>query len=129
MKKIISLSLALILSIGILSACGREKNAVSEDSKQPTSSSATSQPSEKNTNDFPDISENKEVVKDSDAPKIFMIENPESETDSLTYHLENCELLNDQKTKEVTWEYVKTIGFWQCPKCNPPRYEDYRNAQ
>ena len=49
--------------------------------------------------------------------------------DKLTYHLENCKLLEGKETNEVSWEYIKMVGFWQCPECNPPRYEDYANAQ
>lgn len=43
-----------------------------------------------------------------------MIQDAESNVDKLTYHLENCKLLEGKETNEVSWEYIKMVGFWQC---------------
>ncbi|WP_337399946.1 hypothetical protein [Congzhengia sp.] len=150
MKKIVFLSITLLLAVGLFSACGcAKKDNNSQSSAAPSQSaaastspesspSASAAPDNNNNaapgdsvqeNDLPAVSENKEVVKEENAPKIFMIQDAESNVDKLTYHLENCKLLEGKETNEVSWEYIKMVGFWQCPECNPPRYEDYANAQ
>lgn len=80
-------------------------------------------------NSLPEISENKEVVKDTKAPKIYMVEGADSTIDNITYHLEGCSACEGKKVTEIPWEMAKMIGFWQCPECNPPRYEGYKNAE
>lgn len=80
-------------------------------------------------NALPEVSENKEVVKDTKAPKIYLIEGADSNVDSVTYHLEGCEVCKGKEVTEIPWEMAKMIGFWQCPECNPPRYEGYKNAE
>ena len=80
-------------------------------------------------NSLPEISENKDVVKEKNAPKIYMIEGAESNTDSITYHLEGCKACEGKQVTEIPWEMAQMIGFWQCPECNPPRYEGYKNAK
>lgn len=150
MKKIVFLSITLLLAVGLFSACGcAKKDNNSQNSAAPSQSaaastspksspSASAAPDNSNNaapgdsvqeNDLPAVSENKEVVKEENAPKVFMIQDAESNVDKLTYHLENCKLLEGKETNEVSWEYIKMVGFWQCPECNPPRYEDYANAQ
>ena len=150
MKKIITLSFTLLLAVGLISACGcAKKDNTSQNSAAPSQSAtaATSPESSPSAsanpgngeasstgdsvqeNDLPAVSENKEVVKEENAPKVFMLKDAESNVDKLTYHLENCKLLEGIETNEVSWEYIKMVGFWQCPECNPPRYEDYANAQ
>ncbi len=150
MKKIVFLSITLLLAVGLFSACGcAKKDNNSQSSAAPSQSaaastspesspSASAAPDNNNNaapgdsvqeNDLPAVSENKEVVKEENAPKIFMIQDAESNVDKLTYHLENCKLLEGKETNEVSWEYIKMVGFWQCPECNPPRYEDYAGTQ
>lgn len=151
MKKIISLSLTLLLAVGLFSACGCAKKEHTDNITEPEASSDTaaitdsvesdspdndytsqtdSEDSTENFNaDLPDVSDNKEVVNDENAPKVFMIQDAESNADKLTYHLEDCKKLEGKEVVEVSWEYIKTVGFWQCPDCNPPRYENYTNAQ
>lgn len=157
MKKIIALSLTLLLAVGLFSACGCAKKDNSDKSAAPSQSAALPAPevfkddasasasasasvapqnsgnensgSGETVQDLPAVSENKEVVTEESAPKVFMITNAESNTDKLTYHLEGCKLLEGKEVNEVSWEFIKTVGFWQCPECNPPRYEDYANAQ
>lgn len=150
MKRIVFLSITLLLAVGLFSACGcAKKDNNSQSSAAPSQSaaastlpesspSASAAPDNSNNaapgdnvqeNDLPAVSENKEVVKEENAPKVFMIQDAESNVDKLTYHLENCKLLEGKETNEVSWEYIKMVGFWQCPECNPPRYEDYANAQ
>lgn len=150
MKKIVFLSITLLLAVGLFSACGcAKKDNNGQNSAAPSQSaaastspesspSASAAPDNSNNaapsdsvqeNDLPAVSENKEVVKEENAPKVFMIQDAESNVDKLTYHLENCKLLEGKETNEVSWEYIKMVGFWQCPECNPPRYEDYANAQ
>lgn len=151
MKKILALSLTLLLAVGLFSACGCAKKNNSDKSAAPSQSAASPAPevfeddasasvtpknsgnensdSGETAQDLPAVSENKEVVTEENAPKVFMITNAESNTDKLTYHLEGCKLLEGKEVNEVSWEFIKTVGFWQCPECNPPRYEDYANAQ
>lgn len=145
MKKIISLSLICLLAVGLFSACGCAKKDSAVGSAEPSQTAETTESavSENDsavqstpddgqneiTAELPAVSDNKTVVTEENAPKVFMIQNAESNTDKLTYHLENCKMLEGKEAIAVSWEYIKTVGFWQCPECNPPRYEDYTNAQ
>lgn len=146
MKKLLALSMAIILAFGLLSGCGCSKNggeapvAPTEEGAPQGGASEEGTPADGNSADggaqstptdveLPAVSENKEVVKKEDAPKVVMIKNPESNVDSLTYHLEGCKTLEGKEAQDVSWEMVQMVGFWQCPECNPPRYEDYKNAQ
>lgn len=70
-------------------------------------------------------SSNTEVVTSENAPAVFIILNSEDSTDNITYHLEGCEKLEGKDSQQVSWEMIQTIGYHQCPVCNPPRYEGY----
>ena len=150
MKKIWTLSLALMMAASLLAGCGcakkdadapatqTEAGAPAEGSETAPAEGSEATPAGEEASDtseapasveLPAVSENKEVVKKEQAPKVFLIENPKNNADSLTYHLESCPKLKGQNAKEASWEMIQTIGFWQCPECNPPRYEDYKNAQ
>ncbi len=149
MKKLLSLTMIFALAASILTGCGGAKQEdptkgdPSTEAVAPTSENEAAPaegetaPAEENSTpaeskpapEKPAVSENKEVVKKEQAPKVFLIQNPDSGTDTLTYHLENCTLGEGKEMQEVSWEMVQTIGFWQCPTCNPPRYEDYKNAE
>ncbi len=145
MKQIISIALIICLALSVLCGCGCEKKGAGEsgnptqaapagdvqtpgnESNPPSENGET--PAGEAESGRPAVSENKEVVTLDNAPKVMLIANPESNTDSITYHLESCTELEGKEAKEISWKMVQTIGFWQCPVCNPPRYEDYKNAQ
>ncbi len=78
--------------------------------------------------DLPEVSKNEDVVTSQKAPKVFVMTDVNGGEDSITYHLENCARLKGRQTSEIAWELVQMIGYWQCPECNPPRYENYKNA-
>lgn len=143
MKKVLYIVFGLIVVL-TFTACGCEKNTDAKESATPTVSTdvpspaeagATSEPTtDKNTEQnaqpsnpkIPAISENKDVALESTAPKVFVIM-PDME--DLSYHLEGCANLVGKNYREMPWEIVQSIGLWQCPACNPPRYEGYQNAQ
>ena len=153
MKKLLSLTMAFALAATLLTGCGCSKQEDTANEDVPTEAAVPGNeeapaeggqapaddaaPAEGNSApaenqpapERPAVSENKEVVTKEQAPKVFLIQNPDSGTDTLTYHLENCKLGEGNEMQEVSWEMVQTIGFWQCPECNPPRYEDYKNAE
>jgi len=142
MKKLLALSMAFILAFGLLSGCGCSKNG-GEAPVAPTEEgapqgeaaenggAAEGEAAETPANDVPTdlelpaVSENKQVVKKEEAPKVVMIKDPKDNVDSLTYHLEGCKKLEGKESQEVSWEMVQMVGFWQCPECNPPQYEEY----
>lgn len=145
MKKLIFSTLSLLLVVSLVSGCGCAKktdnsydaapsaevpaanDAKSTDAEEPAENKDT-QEAEPDTK-RPAVSENKEVVKAANAPKVLMIQNSDSNMDNITYHLESCALLEGKDAQEVSWELIQMVGFWQCPECNPPRYEDYKNAE
>ena len=150
MKKEIALCMALLLAVSFMTGCGKNENAAEE-----TSPAAETQNAEETKTEHkdaketdakgeakegeeakdssensgrPEVSENKDVVNEKKAPKIFWIADGEG-TDALTYHLKGCEALEGKEVHEIAWEMASQIGFWQCAKCNPPRYEGYTNAE
>lgn len=138
MKKLLSLSFVCILLLGLLSGCGCAKqdatNPPATQSGQVTEEEGTPSTEKEAQNEetpqnLPAVSENKEVAKENQAPKVFILQNSGNDTDNLTYHLENCPLLEGKEAQEMSWEVVQMIGYWQCPTCNPPRYENYTNAE
>lgn len=133
MKKLLSLSFACILLMGLLSGCGCAKqgadNTPATQSEQSDKAPGSSSENEAPSQDLPAVSENKEVAKADQAPKVFVLQNSENGTDNITYHLESCPLLEGKEAQEMSWELVQMVGYWQCPTCNPPRYENYTNAK
>ena len=123
MKKRIALILSSLLVLAFLCGCGCAKNE--SETETPTQTKAPANAATKR----PEASENKEVVSAKDAPDVVMIQNSDSNVDNITYHLENCPLLKGKETAKVSWELVQMVGLWQCPECNPPRYEDYQNKK
>lgn len=135
MKKIVSIILALMVVFAVV-ACGNKKNT--DKSAEPTASatapteSIESPQSNTDVNTIvsdpkkPQVSENKTVVSKNAAPKVYVIM---PDMGDMSYHLENCANLAGKETKEMAWDVVQMIGLWQCPVCNPPRYENYKNAQ
>lgn len=142
MKNVLYLVFGLIVTL-TFSACGCAKNTDVKESAAPTVAADASAPTENietpesnidkkheestQTSDSktPAISENKDVVSESTAPKVFVL----FDLSDLSYHLEGCANLTGKEYREMPWETVQTIGLWQCPVCNPPRYEGYQNAQ
>ncbi len=130
MKKWIALILSSLLVLASLCGCGCAKNESKTETPTQTKApaNADTQPIVPDA-ERPAVSENKDVVSTKDAPDVVMIQNSDSNVDNITYHLENCPLLKGKETAKVSWELVQMVGLWQCPECNPPRYEDYRNAK
>lgn len=141
MKKVLYIIFGLIATL-TFTACGCEKNTNAKESTTPTVSTAAPMPDEtvetpeltieKNTENAqtsnsksPAISENKDVISEGSAPKVFV----RTYMEDLSYHLEGCANLAGKDCMEISWDVVQTIGLWQCPVCNPPRYEGYQNAE
>lgn len=128
MKKVLYLVFGLIVVL-TFTACGDEKNSDAKESATPTVSTQTPAPietSESSNSKTPAISENKDVALENTAPKVFVLM---PDIKDLSYHLEGCANLKGKNHMEMSWESVQSIGLWQCPTCNPPRYEGYKNAQ
>ncbi len=135
MKKVLYLVFGLIVVL-TFTACGCEKNTDVKESATPTVSADAPAPTETieapeqnaqpSNSKTPAISENKDVALENTAPKVFVIM---PDIEDLSYHLEGCANLKGKNYTEMSWEAVQTIGLWQCPACNPPRYEGYKNAQ
>ena len=154
MKKFLSLVLVLMLAVSVFAACGKKDNAQTpestgesdktqveepiennntEETPSPVESDKTSsgkKPAKKPTNDIPSAatpapSTNKEVVTEDNAPDVYLVIDSDDNAASISYHLKGCNLLKGREPQKVAWEMVKTLGFRQCPKCNPPQYEGY----
>lgn len=127
MKKILCLTFVLCIVTSLFSACGcakKESNTPALTTEK-TSSQEQAKNDDATTQNPPAISENKEVVKKSDSTKIYIKDG----LDDMMYHLKDCSAVKDASINEASWEFVQTIGLWQCPTCNPPRYEGYKNAE
>ena len=120
MKKILCFVMLLAVTIGAFSGCGCAK----QDETDVLNGNAPGFEVKK-----PAISKNKEVVTSDKAPEVVIIMGADNSVDNMTYHLKKCKTLKGKTTQDVSWEIVQTVGFWQCPECNPPRYEDYKNAE
>lgn len=113
MKKLLSLVVVIILSLCTFAACGNDSKA---DKKIENSIPSDA---------IPAPSENKEVVTEDNAPDVYLVMDNDDNAASISYHLKDCSLLSGGNPQKVAWEMVKTLGFRQCPKCNPPQYEGY----
>ncbi|MBR4874298.1 MAG: hypothetical protein IKU87_00540 [Clostridia bacterium] len=138
MKRVVSLALTFIFVICLFSACSNSEITPSpvpapspalEETEIPFEDWEAAEEIDEPQDTIPEISENKEVVSSAHAPEIFMLIDADSESARMVYHLKDCPEIAGEDATEVSWEYVQLIGFWQCPKCNPPRYEDYKNAE
>lgn len=158
MKKIVILALSILCVLGIAAGCGCSKDGDSPASSAPSQSAAStpSAPSDAESASpapdesagepaqdtessgeesgdpsvaLPEVSENKEVVTEENAPKLYILANADSNVDQITYHLAGCPLLEGKEIQEVSYEFLQMVGYWQCPQCNPPRYENYKNAE
>ncbi len=157
MKKVLCLILVLILTLGVMAGCGKEKAQETPDTNEaavaeipvtetPDANEAPSdettvteapednseaQPKktpakDSNSTQTPAPSTNEEVIKeDADAPEVYIITKGGNNAESISYHLKDCPLLSGKEYQMMGWEMVRTLGFRQCPSCNPPRYEGY----
>ncbi len=153
MKKFLCLVLALVLAMSVFVACGKndeqsnvpasgesektEMNTPAEDKVEETEAPAESgkpaqnKPAKKPAKSdvpaaaTPAPSTNKEVVTEGSAPDVYLAVDSDDNATSISYHLKGCGLLKGTNPQKVAWDMVKTLGFRQCPKCNPPRYEGY----
>lgn len=151
MKKLLCLLLVLTLAMGIFASCGKKDEGadpapVAEDAGTPAETGteveevpevteSTEEKEEKKDDkkedaeeveyDVPEPSENKEVVTEDEAPTVYLVVGGDDNAASISYHLDGCKLLSGGEKQEVAWEMVKTLGFRQCPECNPPQYEGY----
>ncbi len=125
MKKLLCFVMLLAVTLGVFSGCGCEK----QEEATATESGHTNERAPGFEVKQPEVSENKKVVTSDKAPEVVIIMGADNGVDNMTYHLKKCKTLKGKTTQDVSWEFVKTVGFWQCPECNPPRYEDYKNAE
>ncbi len=148
MKKLLCLVLALVLTVSLFAACGKG-NDVDEpqktvdpnqaqieepvESETPDESPApveSSKPAKKPSGDVPSAatpapSTNKEVVTEDKAPDVYLVVDSDDNAVKISYHLKDCSLLKDKQPQKISWEIIQTLGFRQCPKCNPPQYQGY----
>ncbi|MBQ3118706.1 MAG: hypothetical protein IJC10_02965 [Clostridia bacterium] len=154
MKKFLSLVLVLVLSLSVFAACGKGndtnepdktgeanntqveeliENNKADETPAPAANDSTSsgnKPAKKPTSNIPSAatpapSENKDVVTENNAPDVYLVINSDDNAATISYHLKECNLLKGGESQKVAWEMIKTLGFRQCPKCNPPQYEGY----
>lgn len=154
MKKFLCLVLALMLAVSVFAACGKKDNVddsqktadtnqtqIDEpveseepiESEPPAESSnpaPAKKPAKKPANNVPSAatpapSINKEVVTESEAPEVYLAVGSDDNATSISYHLKDCKLISGTESHKVAWAMIKELGFRQCPKCNPPRYEGY----
>jgi len=145
MKKLLCIALALMLTMSIFAGCGKtektdapEQNVTEDSGKQ--SETKTDAPEGKSSDapegkkddgtpapelTQPAPSTNKEVVTEEEAPDVYLVMGGDDNAASISYHLEGCKLLEGGESQKIAWEMVKTLGFRQCPECNPPQYEEY----
>ena len=123
MKKLLCLAMVLAFATSLFAGCGCEKKYAPEDVSaiEKAKENAPEIEVEK-----PEISENKEVVTAEEAPEVYIVMDEEGGT--MCYHLKDCKTIKGKNAQLIPWENVKMVGFWQCPECNPPRYEGYANG-
>lgn len=154
MKKFLCLVLVSMLAVSVFAACGKsdgagdsqktadtnqaqiEEPVESEEpveNEKPVESSTpapNNKPSKKPASNVPSAatpapSTNKEVLTEDNAPDVYLVVDSDDNAASISYHLKGCSLLGGGESQKVAWEMIKTLGFRQCPKCNPPQYEGY----
>ena len=152
MKKKLSLVLVLVLTLSVFAACGKNSDTNEPDKtgepnntqvEEPTGNNTpdetpshaendnnSSKTDKKTTSDVPSAavpapSDNKDVVTEDNAPDVYLVIDSEDNAASVSYHLKGCNLLKDGESQKIAWEMIKTLGFRQCPQCNPPQYKGY----
>ena len=143
MKKLLCLAITLVLAMSIFAGCGKtdENNAPNQnatvESGEPVENNAEV-PENKDADktegtkaeEAPELTQpapstNKEVVTAEEAPEVYLVVGGDDNAASISYHLKGCKLLEGGESQKVAWEMIKTLGFRQCPECNPPQYEEY----
>ena len=126
MKKLLCFIMVFTLACSIFAGCGCEKKYAPDDVSEIEKAKENAPVIER---EKPAVSENKEVITNAaDAPEVVFIMGEEGGVEEMCYHLKDCKAIKGKNAQDVTWEFVKTIGLWQCPECNPPRYEGYANG-
>ncbi len=144
MKKFLCLVLTLTLAMSVFAACGKKDDANKSDKPQAEETSAQKDTETENEEipdesvekyegdvstvppaDVPAPSTNEEVATEETAPDVYIAMNSTDNAVSISYHLKDCSLTKGLTLQQIAWESVKELGFWQCPNCNPPRYEGY----
>lgn len=123
MKKLLCLVMVLTLAVSLFSGCGCEKKYAPDDVSA-IEKAKEDAPVIKNKK--PEVSENKEVVTADEAPEVYIAMDEEGGV--MCYHLKDCKTLEGKDAQVIPWANVQMVGFWQCPECNPPRYEGYANG-
>lgn len=155
MKRLLCLILVLALSVTVMAACGSNADepatAQTENNAENSPSTSNEEVATENTDvnsesdtpekDTPETSSkapantpkkeesnssNNQTITDfSNAPDVYLISSGGNDADSISYHLKGCSALSGSEYQKITWEMVQTLGFRQCTKCNPPKYEGY----
>ena len=146
MKKFLCLVLALVISSSFMIGCSNDNTNASPDLEQSdvvpsdTANSETPKESENVPENTGEKSVNnpatqpKNPVASSkvlssenldDKPDIYFISTGGSDADSISYHLKDCSALSGKEYQKISWEMVTALGFRNCAKCTPPKYEGY----
>ena len=140
MKKFLCLVLVLALSVSFMVGCGNnadttpvtnQEDVVPNDtanSEAPDASTETengienpaTQPNNPSGTSSVSSSENSD-----DLPDIYFISTGGSDADSISYHLKSCSALSGKEHQQISWEMVQALGFRNCAKCKPPKYDGY----
>lgn len=140
MKKFLCLVLALILAMSLFVGCSKTEETVkpkTEDTTQksepaesgketPSGEKLSEQTSSVPSASVPETATNKEVATAETAPDVYITSGSKDNAVNISYHLKDCSLMEGLTSHRMDWNSVKDIGFWQCPNCNPPRYEGYQ---
>lgn len=142
MKKLLCLILVLILSLGVMAACGNNDTKTSgTESDVSTSSDENTEDKEtiatpdgtpakedaasQKKNDKAAVSEEKpDNVPSGNSSDFYLVLNGTNE-ESILYHTGACPLLKDKEVQKTSWEMIEMLQFRHCAKCNPPKYKGY----
>lgn len=141
MKKFLCLVLVLVVFTSFMVGCGNdttdttpqteESDVAPNDtanSETPDASSET-ESGVKNPATQPSSSANSSEVSSSEnsdgKPDIYFLSSGGSDADSISYHLKNCSALSGKEHQQISWEMVQALGFRNCAKCKPPKYDGY----
>lgn len=136
MKKFLCLVLTLILAMSLFVGCSKTEETVKPESTQksesaengnetPTGKKPSEQASSVPSASVPETATNKEVATAETAPDVYIASGSKDNAVNISYHLKDCSLIEGLTINKMPWDSVKELGFWQCPNCNPPRYEGY----
>ncbi len=141
MKKLLYLALAFVLSVSLFAACGTDKeqptitdekpvtvnqsteNEVEKIEEAPEKTIVPQQTTSKDTTPAPAV--DNETTNEDEVSVYYIITNGKTNDENISYHNEDCPLLAERETSQVSQEFVEMMGFRQCVKCTPPKYKDY----